>query len=154
QSSRLRRSGSRRRADVRCPCGRTPSTGGTEPGDQTRRAGAGTGPPRPDDGPGVCRRGCRRHRAGRADPTGPGAPLSGAVQLTIIAGALAAGLAGWVIGGYACAAVGLVMGVAVGVIRWRGQPAWSWLNLWCRRRRPITLIEPLTVANDRAGGGV
>ncbi len=39
-------------------------------------------------------------------------------------------------------------------IRWRGQPLWSWLILWWRRRRPIWWSEPLTVANDRAGGGI
>ncbi|WP_211243981.1 hypothetical protein [Mycobacterium genavense] len=40
------------------------------------------------------------------------------------------------------------------MIRWLGQPMWSWQILWVRRRRPIVWTEPLTVANDRAGGGI
>ena len=76
------------------------------------------------------------------------------VKLAIIVGVLASSLAGWIPGGYPGAAVGLAIGLAIGVMPWRGQPAWSWLNLWWRRHEPITLAEPLTVANDRAGGGV
>jgi type VII secretion protein EccE len=80
--------------------------------------------------------------------------MNNMVQLATIVGVLAAGLAGWLVGGYPGAATGLAIGLALGVVEWRGQPAWSWLNLWCRRRRPIALGEPLTVANDRAGGGI
>jgi ESX secretion system protein EccE len=80
--------------------------------------------------------------------------MTAAVRLAIIVGVLAAGMIGWAVGGYPGAAVGLVLAVAAGVIRWRGQPLWSWLNLWRHRRRAITLSEPITVANDRAGGGV
>ncbi len=77
-----------------------------------------------------------------------------ATKLTIIVGVLGLGLIGWIAGGYLGAAIGLVIGVAVGVVGWRGQPLWSWLTLWGRRRRPIGWTEPLTVVNDRAGGGV
>ncbi|MEB3980899.1 type VII secretion protein EccE [Mycobacterium sp. 663a-19] len=80
--------------------------------------------------------------------------MSAATRLTIIAGIFLTVLAGWAVGGYGGAAAGLVLGTAIGVVRWRGQPVWSWLALWLRRRRPIEWTEPLTVANDRAGGGV
>jgi type VII secretion protein EccE len=80
--------------------------------------------------------------------------MTAATKLTIIVGIFVFVLVGWAVGGYGGAAVGLVIGVGVGVIRWRGQPLWSWLILWLRRRRPIRWGEPLTVANDRAGGGV
>jgi type VII secretion protein EccE len=77
-----------------------------------------------------------------------------AARLAIILGVLGAGLAGWIVGGYLGAAVGLITASIAGVVPWRGQPVWSWLALWRRRRRPITWTEPLTVVNDRAGGGI
>ncbi|MCV7166905.1 type VII secretion protein EccE [Mycobacterium stomatepiae] len=80
--------------------------------------------------------------------------MTAATKLTIIAAIFAAALIGWALGGYPGAIAGLVIGFAFGVIRWRGQPMWSWLILWLRRRRPIVWTEPLTVANDRAGGGI
>lgn len=75
-------------------------------------------------------------------------------RLTIAVGILLAGFAGWSGGGYAGAATGLAGGLVLAVVPWRGQPVWSWLTLWRRRRRPIRWTEPRTVANDRAGGGV
>ncbi len=39
-------------------------------------------------------------------------------------------------------------------VRWWGQPAWSWAVLWRRGRRPISWDAPITVANNRSGGGV
>ena len=80
--------------------------------------------------------------------------MTATVRLTIIVSVLATGFIGWAVAGYPGAAVGLVLGLAAGVIRWWRQPAWSWLNLWRQRRRATTLSEPITVANDRAGGGV
>ncbi|CDO86040.1 type VII secretion protein EccE [Mycobacterium triplex] len=80
--------------------------------------------------------------------------MTAATKLTIIVAIFIATLIGWSVGGYYGAATGLVIGIACGVIRWRGQPVWSWLILWLRRRRPIAWTEPLTVANDRAGGGI
>lgn len=76
------------------------------------------------------------------------------VNLTIIVGVLGAGLAGWSLAGYPGAGAGLVLGLAIGVLPWRHRTSWSWLRLWARRNRPIVLTEPVTVANDRAGGGV
>ncbi len=75
-------------------------------------------------------------------------------RLAVVVGVLAAGLLGWSVGGYVGAAVGVITGIAVGVIRWWRQPLWSWLQLWARRRRAIEWAEPVTVANDRAGGGI
>lgn len=62
--------------------------------------------------------------------------------------------AGWLVGGYIGAAVALVVGVALVFVRWWGQPAWSWAVLWRRGRRPIDWAAPITVANNRSGGGV
>jgi type VII secretion protein EccE len=80
--------------------------------------------------------------------------MTATTKLAIIVGVLTAGLAGWVGAGYLGATVGLAVGVLAGVIPWRGQPAWSWLGLWLRRKRPLDLEEPITVANDRSGGGI
>jgi type VII secretion protein EccE len=80
--------------------------------------------------------------------------MSAATRLAVIVGVLAAGMVGWIFGGYPGAAAGLALGVAAGVVRWRRQPLWAWLILWWRRRRAIAWSEPITVANDRAGGGV
>lgn len=80
--------------------------------------------------------------------------MSAPTRLTIVTGVFAAFLAGWAAAGIPGAAAGLVSGIVLGAIPWRGQPLWSWLILWRERRRPIRLHEPLTVANDRAGGGV
>ncbi|MGD1240042.1 type VII secretion protein EccE [Mycobacterium seoulense] len=63
-------------------------------------------------------------------------------------------VASWAVGGYIGAAIAVVVGVALVFVRWWGQPAWSWLVLWRRGRRPITWNAPITVANNRSGGGV
>ncbi|WP_235434917.1 type VII secretion protein EccE [Mycobacterium heckeshornense] len=89
--------------------------------------------------------------ANRASPAGA---MTATTKLAIIVGIFAVGLAGWSIGGYPGAATGLVVGLAGGVIHWRGHPLWYWLHLWRQRGRPIELSEPITVANDRTGGGV
>ncbi|OBK31468.1 type VII secretion protein EccE [Mycobacterium asiaticum] len=75
-------------------------------------------------------------------------------RLLVIAGIFIAVTFGSMVSGYAGAATGLVAGLGVGVIPWRGQTARSWLLLWLRRNRPIQWTQPRTVANDRAGGGV
>jgi type VII secretion protein EccE len=80
--------------------------------------------------------------------------MTAATKLAIIVGIFITVLLGWAVDGYSGAAAGLVIATAIGVVRWRGQPLWSWLISWLRRRRPIKWCEPLTVANDRAGGGV
>ncbi len=63
-------------------------------------------------------------------------------------------LAGWALGGYLGVAVALVVGIALAFVRWWGQPAWSWAMLGLRGRRAISWSEPITVANNRSGGGV
>lgn len=80
--------------------------------------------------------------------------MTAATRLTIIVGVFCSGLSGWALGEFIGAAIGLAVGLGLGVIRWRGRQAWSWLGLWARRRRPIEWSEPLTVVNDRAGGGI
>ncbi|MBW0016588.1 MAG: type VII secretion protein EccE [Mycobacterium sp.] len=80
--------------------------------------------------------------------------MKATTSLAIIVAVFGCALFGWAMDGYVGAAAGLGIGIAAGVVTWRGRPLWSWLILWCRRRRPIVLAEPITVANDRAGGGV
>lgn len=77
-----------------------------------------------------------------------------AVNLAIVVGVFAIMLAGWSVAGYLGAAIGLLVGVLAGAVNWRHRRLWSWLALWLRRDRPLVLREPVTVANDRAGGGV
>jgi type VII secretion protein EccE len=80
--------------------------------------------------------------------------MSAPVRMAVVIGILLAGLVGWAVGGYPGAAVGLVLGIALAAVRWWRQPAWSWAGLYLRRKRPIVWSEPVTVVNDRAGGGV
>lgn len=75
-------------------------------------------------------------------------------RLAVTAGVFLAVLLGWGLGGYLGAAAGLMIGLLLGVVRWRRQPLWSWLQLYVRRDRPIMLTDPVTVANDRSGGGI
>ena len=75
-------------------------------------------------------------------------------RLAVIAGISVLAATGWSLGRYLGAAIGLTLGLVLGVIPWRGQPLWSWLYLYLRRSRPIALVDPVTVANDRSGGGV
>ena len=63
-------------------------------------------------------------------------------------------LASWAVGGYIGAAIAVVVGIALVFVRWWGQPAWSWAVLAVRGRRPISWDAPITVANNRSGGGV
>jgi type VII secretion protein EccE len=76
------------------------------------------------------------------------------VQLAVIVGVLLPGFLGWSVGGYLGAGIGLFAGLLLFAIPWRRQPLWSWAALYFRRNRPIELLEPVTVANDRSGGGM
>ncbi len=80
--------------------------------------------------------------------------MSAATKLVVVVAGLAAGLAGWSTAGLPGAAAGLALAVILLVARWRNRQTWSWLALWMRRNGPIVLSEPVTVTNDRAGGGV
>lgn len=64
------------------------------------------------------------------------------------------GLAGWALGGLPGVAVALLLAVLLVLVPWWGQPAWSWALLRLRRRSTAGWAEPITVANNRAGGGV
>lgn len=80
--------------------------------------------------------------------------MTTATRLAVVVAVQASALIGWGIAEFLGAATGLLLGIVVGVVRWRHQPLWSWLELWLRRRRPLLLARPRTLANDRAGGGV
>lgn len=80
--------------------------------------------------------------------------MNAAVVFAVTAGVLILVLIGGGLGGYIGAAIGLVLGLLIGIMPWRGQPLWSWAQLYLRRNRLTPLTEPVTVANDRAGGGV
>jgi hypothetical protein len=73
--------------------------------------------------------------------------MTATIRLAVIVSIFAADLFGWAVAGYPGATVGLVLGIAAGVVRWWRQPAWSWLMLWRQRKRAITLSEPITVAS-------
>lgn len=77
-----------------------------------------------------------------------------AIRLAVIAGVLLLGLLGWALGAYIGASLGLSLGFVLLVIKWRGQPLWAWAFHYLRRNQLIELDEPVTVANDRSGGGV
>ncbi|ORV07000.1 type VII secretion protein EccE [Mycobacterium celatum] len=80
--------------------------------------------------------------------------MTPATALATATGVLLSDLVGWAAGGYPGAAAGLVLGILVGVVRWRRRPLWSWAILRLRQRRPMAWTTPATVANDRAGGGI
>jgi type VII secretion protein EccE len=80
--------------------------------------------------------------------------MTAQLRLTLVLAVLGAGLVGWSVAGYPGAAAGLATGLIVGVVRWWRQPLWSWAALYRHRKRSIEWSEPLTVANDRTGGGV
>jgi type VII secretion protein EccE len=80
--------------------------------------------------------------------------MTATTKLVVIVGVLSAGMIGWILGGYPGAATGLALGIVVGAIPWRRHQLWSWLILLRQRGRAIVLNEPITVANDRSGGGV
>ncbi|UVO11755.1 type VII secretion protein EccE [Mycobacterium sp. SVM_VP21] len=66
-------------------------------------------------------------------------------------------LAGWTLGGLIGLTVAVLLAVLVVLVPWWGQPAWSWALLWLRRPAKALKAawsEPITVANNRAGGGV
>lgn len=75
-------------------------------------------------------------------------------RLACVTSALVLVLVGWRVGGYVGAAITLALAAGVLVVPWRGQPSWSWARHYLRRNRTIRLAEPVTVANDRAAGGV
>lgn len=64
------------------------------------------------------------------------------------------GLAGWALGGLLGVIAAVLLAGLIVVVPWWGQPAWSWALLWLQRPPKADRSEPITVANNRAGGGV
>ena len=75
-------------------------------------------------------------------------------QLGVIAAVFGATVIGWATAGYAGAVVAIAVAMALFIAPWKGQPAWVWALLRLRRNRHSELATPITVANDRSGGGV
>lgn len=61
---------------------------------------------------------------------------------------------GWAWGHLGGAVLGLIAGAAALLLPWRGQPVWRWTAHYVRLRRPMALTAPVTVTNDRSGGGI
>lgn len=77
-----------------------------------------------------------------------------AIRLAVIGAVLVSTTIGWALGRWPGAVTGLLLGSAATVVPWRGQPLWCWVSHYLTRNRPIPLAAPVTVANDRSGGGV
>lgn len=77
-----------------------------------------------------------------------------ATRLAVVAGVFGTTLTGWAVGGGPGAASALILALAVAVVPWRGQPLQNWMMQYLTRNRPVRLVDPVTVANDRSGGGV
>lgn len=80
--------------------------------------------------------------------------MSFAGRLAVIVGAVLLGLAGWAVGRQTGLLSGVSLALALLVVPWRGQPLWAWAGHRLRRDRSAELCDPVTVANDRSGGGV
>ena len=75
-------------------------------------------------------------------------------RIAVAAGVFLTALTGWTVGGIGGAIVGLIAGLGLLVLPWRGQPVWSWAWLHLTRNRVLALSEPTTATNDGSGGGV
>ena len=80
--------------------------------------------------------------------------MTDGVRLAVSGGVLVCAATGWSLGGHLGAGIGLALGLAFLAVPWRRQPLWSWAALFLRRNRPMDLVAPSTVANDRSAGGV
>ena len=76
------------------------------------------------------------------------------IRIGVVGCVVMAAVLGWALGGHTGAAVGVAIGLLIGVLPWRGRPLWSWLGIYLRRNRPFELTVPVTIANDRSGGGI
>lgn len=75
-------------------------------------------------------------------------------RLAVVSAVFLGCLLGWAAAGYVGGGIGVALGLTTLVLPWWRQPLWSWAALYLRRNRPVELVEPLVVANDRSGGGV
>lgn len=80
--------------------------------------------------------------------------MKDAVRLAVVAVVLVTTFTGWALGSWTGAASALILALTVAVLPWRGQPLRSWAVLYLTRHRPVELTVPVTVTNDRSGGGV
>lgn len=80
--------------------------------------------------------------------------MTDTAKLSVIVGLLGCSVAGWGLAGPAGTGAGVALGALLLVIPYRRQPLWSWVGLYRRRRRPLDLVAPTTVSNDRSAGGV
>lgn len=76
------------------------------------------------------------------------------IRIAVATGVFLTSLTGWAIGGLTGTIAGLIIGLALLVLPWHGQPLWSWATSYITRNRTIWLTDPATVINDRSGGGV
>ncbi|MGI9162718.1 MAG: type VII secretion protein EccE [Mycobacterium sp.] len=75
-------------------------------------------------------------------------------RVGVIAAIFGVTVIGWATAGYGGTIVGIVVALALLVAPWKGLPAWVWAFLRLRRNRRSELTAPITVSNDRSGGGV
>lgn len=80
--------------------------------------------------------------------------MSDPARLGVVVGSLVFALAGWALSQHIGAAVGVSLALALLVVPWRRQPLWAWAGHYLGRNRRVELCDPVTVANDRSGGGV
>ena len=80
--------------------------------------------------------------------------MTAGARLAVTTGVLLGAGFGWSVGGSVGAGIGLALGLTLLVVPFRRQPLLSWAAICLRRNRPMDLLVPSTVANDRCGGGV
>lgn len=80
--------------------------------------------------------------------------IKGIARLVIPVVVFTMTVVGWSLGHWSGAVLGLATGLAAAVLPWRGQPLYAWVAHYLKRNRRLLLAEPITVANDRCGGGV
>lgn len=80
--------------------------------------------------------------------------MTNETRIAVAAGVFLAALAGWAVGGVGGTIVGLVAGLGLLILPWRGQPLRSWAWLYFTRNRTLALSALGSVTNDKSGGGV
>lgn len=75
-------------------------------------------------------------------------------RVAVLIGVFLCTVLGWALWAWVGIGAGLALALLTLVVRWRGQPTWRWVSHALRRRAPIRFSDPITVANDRTGGGL